>query len=305
MSRGWDRFARLGARVFNRPLLIDQSKAEVILGALTDRIGMTSISRINGDLDGLPRLRAFDPYDDDDDRDESPDGRTYETRGYDVEMGVARIDISGTLVQKNYCLRPESGMMGYDGIRQNFVEAMNDADVKAIWLDIDSPGGEVAGMFDLADMIYSARGRGKPIWAILNESAFSAAYCLASAADHITVPRTGGTGSIGVVWMHCDFSQAIKDAGIKVTFVKRGSAKVDGAPEIPLSEEALARFQKEIDTVGVMFENAVARNRGLPASKIRDMNASTFLGVDGVAQGLADVVMAPDEAFRALLDELK
>jgi ClpP class serine protease len=71
------------------------------------------------------------------------------------------------------------------------------------------------------------------MWAILNECAFSGAYAIASAADRITVPRTGGTGSIGVVWMHCDFSGALNDAGIKVTFVKRGARKIDGAPEIP------------------------------------------------------------------------
>lgn len=299
--RQLNRFAHLGARVFNKPQAIHEDKCELIMGALSDRMGLTTIMRSSGIV--VP-IRPGAWWDDDDDDAQPRQTDSFDTRGYDVEFGVAKIEIEGTLVQKNYALRPESGMTGYDGIRQNFVEAMQDDRVRAIWLDIDSPGGEVSGMFDLADLIYSARGHGKPIWAILNESAFSAAYALASAADRITVPRTGGVGSIGIVWMHCDLSQRLQAEGIKVTFVKRGTRKVDGAPEIPLSEEALARFQKEIDTTGELFEATVGRNRGLSAEKIRDMNANTFLGADGVTQGLADVVMSPDAAFRALIEEL-
>lgn len=296
-----NRFAHLATRVFNKPQLILERKSEVIVAALADRFGITSIGRINGDAVSPDFLMMDD--------DEVFDSRspaaseTYETRGYDVEMGVARIEISGTLVAKNGTLRPYSGMTGYDGIRQNFVEAVLDERVRAIMLAIDSPGGEVAGCFDLADLIYAARGR-KPVWAVLDECAFSAAYAIASAADRITVPRTGGTGSIGVVWMHCDFSGALNDAGIKVTFVKRGARKVDGAPEIALSDEALASIQGEIDTIGEMFENLVARNRGLSTDGIREMNAATFLGAEGVSRGLADEVMAPDAAFRALVKSL-
>jgi ClpP class serine protease len=78
-------------------------------------------------------------------------------------------------------------MTGYDGIRQAFLTAMEDPDISGICLDIDSPGGEVAGCFDLVDVIYGARGK-KPIHAILTESAYSAAYAIASAADRISVP---------------------------------------------------------------------------------------------------------------------
>lgn len=293
-----NRFAHLATRLFNRPLLIHEAKAEIILAALSERIGVSSIVRINGDLI-IPKPLAFDQ----EQENESGRGGSYETQGYDVAMGIARIDIEGTLVHKWGTLRPYSGMMGYDGIRENFVRAMEDDGVKAIMLDIDSPGGEVAGCFDLVDAMMEQRGR-KPVWAILSECAYSAAYALASAADHITVPRTGGVGSIGVVWMHCDLSEALADAGIKVTFIKRGANKVDGAMEIPLTGEAKDRFQKEIDTVGELFENTVARNRGLSTGKIRDMNALTFLGAEGVSLGLADAVMAPDAAFRALVDEI-
>lgn len=292
------RWTHVAGRMLNRPLLIHPQKAEVIVAALAERLGISQFTRINGDVFVLGP-QAFDQ----EQENESRPVRSYETNGYDVEMGVARIDIEGTLVHKWGSLRPYSGMMGYDGIRENFVMAMNDPDVRAIWLDIDSPGGEVNGCFDLVDTMYAARGR-KPVWAMLNESAFSAAYAIASAADRVTVPRTGGTGSIGVIWMHADLSEAIKGCGIKVTVFTHGARKADGWPEVPLSEEARKRFQSEIDYLGGLFDETVARNRGLPVSKIRDMEAATFLGAEGVSLGLADQVMAPDAAFRALLKEL-
>jgi ClpP class serine protease len=76
------------------------------------------------------------------------------------------------------------------------------------------PGGEVSGCFDLVDAIYAIRGK-KPIWGILNEYAYSAGYAIASACDYVTVPRTGGVGSIGVITMHVDMSKAIDSAGLK------------------------------------------------------------------------------------------
>lgn len=156
----------LAQRLFNTPLALHPRKAEVVMAALTDRFGLT-------------RIQSMSDWDDDDD---SAFTRQARDTGYDVVEGVAVIPIQGTLVQKLGTLRPYSGMTGYDGIRACFLQALNDSEVKAICLDIDSPGGEVAGCFDLVDVIYASRGS-KPIWAILSESAYSAAYALASAAE--------------------------------------------------------------------------------------------------------------------------
>ncbi|HEV2594129.1 MAG TPA: S49 family peptidase [Sphingomicrobium sp.] len=285
----------MGQRLFNTPIAIHPTKAEVVVAALADRLGVGSMMRLDGP-DIVPVA-----YDDWDDGFGSP-GRN-PRGGYDVVAGVAIVEVQGTLVQKLGTLRPYSGMTGYDGIRQNFLTALTDSDVKAIMLDVDSPGGEVAGCFDLADAIYAARGK-KPIWAILNESAYSAAYALASAADRIIVPRTGGTGSIGVICAHVDFSKALTSAGVKVTFITHGDFKADGHSEIPLSGDAKKRIQADITSMGELFDRTVARNRGIAADSVRDLQAATFLGAEGVKRGLADAVMAPDEAFRALLAEL-
>ncbi len=221
-------------------------------------------------------------------------------RQYGMIDGVAIIPVRGVLYQGECSC---SWATGYDWIRRGVLTAAADPEVKAIVLDIDSPGGEVSGCFDLVDAIYAIRGV-KPIRSILSESAYSAAYALASATDHISVPRTGGTGSIGVIWMHVDWSAMLDKVGLKVTFVTCGARKADGHSEIPLSKEALERFQADIDILGALFVETVARNRNLPIATVRGMEAATFLGGAGVQLDLADAVMAPDAAFLALLDTL-
>ena len=296
-----NRLPFLSQRVFNVPLAISEQKAEVIIAALADRLGIAHMLRADGETVQLV------PHAWDDDGDVVDTNRrsraSSRDTGYDLVEGVAVIPIVGTLVQKNGTLRPYSGMTGYDGIRQAFLTAVTDPDVQAIVLDVDSCGGEVAGCFDLVDQIYESRGD-KPIWSILNECAYSAAYALASAADRVIVPRTGGTGSIGVVCCHVDFSKALDKAGVAVTFIQYGARKTEGAAEQPLTDGALARFQQDIDTLGELFVKTVARNRGISADAVRATEAGTYLGQSGVDLGLADLVASPDAAFRALLDSI-
>jgi signal peptide peptidase SppA len=288
----------LAQRMFNTPLAITPGKAEIVMAALADRFGISKLFRANGQMVPL----AGDDHEFRGD-DEFSGPKCSPVRGYDIAAGVAIIQVQGTLVQKLGTLRPYSGMTGYDSIRANMSMALNDPDVRAIVLDIDSPGGEVSGCFDVADAIYRARG-GKPIHAILSESAYSAAYAIASACDKIYVPRTGGTGSVGVICMHVDFSKALTASGIAVTMIHYGARKADGHAEIALSKEALAHFQSDIDTMGELFVATVARNRGMAAEMVRSTEAGTFLGTAGVKIGFADAVMAPDEAFQSLLNEL-
>ncbi|MEX3691876.1 S49 family peptidase [Paraburkholderia sp. BR14263] len=286
---------RLAQKIFNTPLAIHPRKAEIVLAALSDRLGITQLVRANGSV-VTPEMMEDDEY-----GFAEPGGNP--RTGYDMVGPVAVIHVHGTLVQKLGTLRPWSGMTGYDGIRQNLCTALSDPKVEAVILDIDSPGGEVAGCFDLVDSIYAARGQ-KPIWAVLDESAYSAAYAIASAADRIYVPRTGGVGSIGVIAAHVDFSQALTAAGIKVTFIQYGDYKADGHAEIPLSDEAHERFKADITTMGELFVDTVARNRKISAATVRDTQAATFMGAKGAALGLADEVAAPDAAFRALIRQI-
>ena len=223
--------------------------------------------------------------------------------GYQVIGGVAVIPVLGTLVQNLGSVHSWGFATGYDGIRINFLQALADPDVDAIALSINSGGGDCAGLFDLADMIYESRSI-KPSLAICSEVAYSAAYALASACKGVTVPRTGGTGSVGVIAAHTDYSRAYKKAGIEVTLIHYGARKADGAETEHLSDPARIRYQSDVDIMGKLFNKTVARNRGLSVKTVRDTQATTFLGAAGVEIGFADAVIAPDEAFRSLLAEL-
>ncbi|MBT0329033.1 S49 family peptidase [Morganella morganii subsp. morganii] len=275
----------LAQKLFNTPLAIHPQKAEVIVSSLTERLGITQI-------------RSAMMEDDD----EYFSRKARKDSGYDVLEGIAIIPVYGTLVQKLGTLRPYSGMTGYDGIRRVFLTAVNDPEVKGICLDIDSPGGEVAGCFDLVDLIYAERGK-KPIHAILSENAFSAAYAIASSADKIYVPRTGGVGSVGVIVIHCDWSQRIKDDGLKVSIITYGNRKAESNPYVALSDEAKAAIQHDVDEMGRLFVSTVSRNRGLSETVIRNTQAACYLAAEGVQMGLADVVASPDVAFQELMKE--
>ncbi|MGJ7332865.1 S49 family peptidase [Morganella morganii] len=275
----------LAQKLFNTPLAIHPQKAEVIVSSLTERLGITQI-------------RSTMMEDDD----EYFSRKARKDSGYDVLEGIAIIPVYGTLVQKLGTLRPYSGMTGYDGIRRVFLTAVNDPEVKGICLDIDSPGGEVAGCFDLVDLIYAERGK-KPIHAILSENAFSAAYAIASAADKIYVPRTGGVGSVGVIVIHCDWSQHIKEEGLKVSIITYGNRKAESNPYVALSDEAKAAIQHDVDEMGRLFVSTVSRNRGLSETVIRNTQAACYLAAEGVQMGLADVVASPDVAFQELMKE--
>lgn len=293
-------FALLAQELFNTPLAIHPRKAEIAMAALAEKLGITQLARIDGTI-----VQAMDQEDEADFARPARDRR--QDPGYDMLGGLGIIPVTGTLAQKTRSLRPYSGMTGYDGVRQAFATALVDNAVEMPVFDLSSGGGAVAGLFDLVDDIYAARGT-KPIAAILSESAYSAAYVLASAVDpgRIYVPRTGGTGSNGCICMHVDYSKAIGNAGLKVTFITSDGAdrKTDGHPEIPLSADAYEAIKADVDDMGTLLHETVGRNRGLAASAVRAQKAATFMGARGVAAGLADHVMAPSAAIAALLAEI-
>ena len=223
-----------------------------------------------------------------------------DTVALQVVAGVAVIPVRGVLMPGDGGGWWWSLATFYGDIRSAFRAALASPDVTAIVLHVDSPGGTVQECFDTADMIFEARGT-KPIVAILDEKAASAAYALASSADTVTIPRTGSIGSIGTIAMHIDISAALEQAGIRVSTLQFGARKADWSPTAPLSDEARTRVQAELDACGEIFVDLVARNRAMPPAKVRATEAAVFMGQAGVAAGLADAVMSSEAAFADLL----
>jgi len=223
---------------------------------------------------------------------------TAEWKPYDVVQGMAIVSIAGILVHETAWWG--WGETAYSSIAQSIMVALQDDDVRCIALHVNSPGGEVSGCFDLADAIYGLRG-GKPIVAVVDEMALSAAYALACSADEIYLPRTGGVGSVGVITMHLDITKMLENFGVKVTTVQYGDKKSDSYPTTPLSDDARARMQADVDAIGEMFVNLVARGRGIDASAVRETQAGCFLGEAAVNVGFADAVMSVEEAFLKII----
>lgn len=282
--------AGLAFSLLNTPLALLGTEADAAL------VSLAKLDQIGASFDAPPIAGGGIP-----DHGTEPDT-------YDVVAGVAIIKVRGILVQRIGWLWPWAeliGATGYDRLRVQILAALSDPDVDAIAFDIDSPGGDVAGCFDLVDTIYNARGI-KPMAAILGENAFSAAYALASAVDpgRLWVPRTGGTGSVGVIYMHLSYQGLMKNMGVKPTLITKGQFKGDGSDLFDLSPDAYSRMKADILTVGDLFDETVARNRGMRVKDVFATQADTFLGAEGVDVGFADAVKSPDEAFRALLKQL-
>lgn len=263
----------MAARIFGAPLLIHRPKLEVILAVLGPRIGLTE----SGAAIPVPATR-------------SPPAS---------ESGIAILPIYGTLVRRTVGLEAASGLTSYQDIAAQLDAAVADPSVAAIVLDIDSPGGESGGVFDLADRVRAVAQR-KPVWALANDMAYSAAYALGSAASRFFVTRTGGVGSIGVIAMHAD--QSVRDAkdGVRYTTVFAGARKNDLNPHEPISDEAHAFLKSEVDRIYGLFVDTVASHRGLTNDAVRATEAGVFFGAEAVAAGLADAVGTFDDLLTEL-----
>lgn len=213
---------------------------------------------------------------------------------------VAVIPVYGVLSPRANLMSQTSGGTSVESLRSMFREALADNDVDAIVLDVDSPGGQVDGIPELAAEIRSARGQ-KPILANANTMAASAAYWLASQADEVSITPSGVVGSIGVVAAHVDQSEADRMEGIKTTFVYQGKRKVEGNAHEPLGEEARAAIQTDVDAFYSMFVRDVARGRRTASDNVRSDAwgaGATVMAEPALASGMVDRIETLEETVR-------
>jgi signal peptide peptidase SppA len=297
--------ARIAARAFNAPLLVEPSKAMAFLSGLGPRILGRQVELSGSDVTDAPGAAALPA------RASILAGnlterlRQHGDAPYPVVDGIAVIEIAGVLIHRGSWIGQSSGQTSYEGIAAQINAAASDPAVRGIALDIDSFGGEVAGVFDLADRIRAIRGS-KPVWAFVAEHAFSAGYALASQADRILLPRTGAVGSIGVVVMHADLSSQLDQDGVRVTLIHSGQHKVDGNPYAPLPEEVRDDIQREIDVLRFLFAETVAAGRAgrLSPEAALATEAATYRGADAVGAGLADEVIDLTRGFARFRESL-
>lgn len=214
---------------------------------------------------------------------------------------VAVIPVYGVIVPRADLFSEISGGTSIQGLSQALSAAVADDSIGAILLDVDSPGGSTNLVTEFAAEIREARAV-KPVVAIANTAAASAAYWLASQADELVVTPSGLVGSIGVYAAHEDISGQLEQDGVRVTLVKAGKYKAEANPFEELSDDARAAIQDQVDQTFEMFLADVAAGRGVSVGAVRSGygEGRVVLASDAVKLGMADRV----DTFEATVERL-
>ncbi len=222
--------------------------------------------------------------------------------------GIAVLPLYGVVTQRGNMIDDISGPGSTS--TQQFTAALRqmlaDDTVGQILIDIDSPGGSVYGVAELASEIVKARAQ-KPVVAVANSLAASAAYWIGCSASEFYVTPGGEVGSIGVWQAHFDYSKALEEDGIKPTLISAGKFKVEGNPYVPLDPEAQAFMQSRVNDYYNAFVNAVATGRGVSASVVRDgMGEGRVLGAEAaLAANMVDGIATFDDVLARMQKAIK
>ncbi len=276
-------------------------KDMLIVGETTDRVmaDLTRFGETDAAVDG-PALEVASReslelaygYEHDDDTERKP---------FVYVDGVAVIPIHGTLINR---FNGSWGFVtGYNYIRRMLNLALDDDDVEQIVFDVDSPGGEASGCFELAREIMAAR-RVKPSLAMVDSVAASGGMALAGCATTMYAIPSARIGSIGVYRMHISYEGALKNEGIKVTFATAGEHKIDGNPYQDLPQAVLDEWKESAGKTWDDFIALVAEARGMSEADVRATQARVYRADEALDKGLIDAVKTTTEAIDAWLAEL-
>ncbi len=300
------RFAHIAQRLFDTPLMYDARKAEAFLHGLGSRIAGDTVVITNpeGAVDHVAGANGRPLAGKIGGRIERAFSRA-NMLPFDMVDNVAIIPVEGSLVHKGAWLGSNSGDTSYQGLQAQIAMARRSNQVRGVVFEYDSYGGEVNGGFETARDI-ALLSKEKPTISILTDWAYSAGYLLASQSRQIVMPRYGGTGSIGVIMIHADYSQQLADKGINLTIIRSGKKKADGNPFEPLSSEIAEKWQAQADLIRHEFAAVVAQGRKNRITKAKALatEAATFDAQEAISLGLADAIGDPVEAFDAFVKEV-
>jgi signal peptide peptidase SppA len=273
---------RVRERLFGRPLLLTPEYANVVVSALAERLNVETL--VSGDT--LEKYRR-------------PNDRAV----LDRRNGIVTYPIVGSMVHRGDGVSADSGVQSYTAMQNDLTALIEDKAVRGILLDLDTPGGEAAGLTEFTDFIMEAR-REKPIWGIANTSACSGGMWLAAACTKMFATKMSSIGSIGVVTMHTDMSKALEKKGIVTTYIYAGKHKVDGNSSAPLTDEVRAGVQAHVDQLYDQFVGAVADMRGIDEKTVRKTEAGVFSPEAALEIGLIDHVGSLGNTLKAFHEEL-
>lgn len=280
------RFAHIIQAVYGEPWLISEEGHNAVVRLVESRLSRDTLSK--DELETLAAGFKLAP------------GKA-EGAGLQVSAdGVATVPIHGTIGRGLSPIEKACGACGIEDVRAAMQEAIDRSDVKAIALSIDSPGGAVSGVPELASFVRACAEK-KPVVAHTEGTMGSAAYWIGSQADEIVAAPSAKLGSVGVFVPYVDRSRAMEAAGMKVDVIKNkeGTHKGAGVPGTALTEAQREYIQESVQDLFDMFKGAIhSRRPGVPASA---MTGKTYLGEKAKANGLCDSVGTMEDAHRSAL----
>jgi len=288
------KYLRILSAVASAVWAIEPTKGEAMLSVI--RFAARGGKRTPEEIDAI---FAFDQDDENEERRRNRAPVAAPTSGGIAVMGLKGVIAPRAADVENVSTGP--GGTSCESFGRALRSVVGDSNVSAIVLDVDSPGGNVFGVPELAAQIRNARGS-KPIIACVSPFCASAAYWIASQADEIVVTESGEVGSIGVVAYHEDISRFLEAEGVTPTIFRSTPEKMETHHAFPLTEGAKAHLQGEIDRYYAMFVADVAAGREVSVDKVKaDFGQGRMVGArDAVRLGMADRIGTLDDELARL-----
>jgi len=222
-----------------------------------------------------------------------------------IDGGVARIPIVGLIVPRENWMTRAGYATSIETIIRNQNIALGDSAVSKIAYMLDSPGGIALMVDEAATVLFRGRGT-KPMLGLVTGMCCSACYYLASQLDGIAALPSTTTGSVGAIYHHMDISGFFAEFGIKIEHVQHGQHKSDASPFKPLDDQGRATLQQWVTSSGDLFDQAVARGRGISVDQVRENygQGQWYLAKEALEHGLIDHVADAQFSIDELFEEV-
>ncbi len=227
-------------------------------------------------------------------------GDTADQKPYEMREGVAVIDFSGPITNKGSFFSFLFGEAVLPEIAAQIQTADSDPDVLGIVVRMDSPGGPPAGLEEFSSVV---RGTSKPLIGYCDSMVCSGGLWAASAFDSLVVSKTASVGSIGVIAVLDDVTDAAAQQGVKFKVLRAGKYKAPGIRYEPLTETGEAVIQAELDYLYSVFIDEIATNTGMSTEEVLKVaDGKVFIGQQAVDAGLATKTGFLSDAIEMALD---
>jgi len=214
---------------------------------------------------------------------------------------IGVVPIVGILAKSD----PYDGGTSTRDIQRMVSQLAADPEIQGILLQIDSPGGEVAGIEETYDMIRAA-GERKPVWSQIEDLGASGAYHIAMGASRIVANRPAEVGSIGVYLAQYDFSARFAADGIRPVLITTSEYKGAGLLGTEITPAQQAEDQRIVDQLFGMFRAAIRQSRGLTGAALDAVSdGRLWLAADALDLGLIDAIGSTNDTLAEMTREVR